>query len=544
MWRVAPESSLHCPVFVRPLGLTELGFYWTAALRGGCDIYQLLEVGTTDTPLPSDAKFSNTWSSIRRRFPLLAAQVRVVDGNESFVVQENSFANPRPGEVTFVTIPSSGVQTFVLELLDGPRPLSDELLSRLYIIHHSDCTNKLHVLFMTTHFISDFRSTTTIARTFLEVLSSEHDLPYLPLADRLAMVPACEALWPHDGMVAAKRRWRKAIGFALFSVRMAKFKGGNSFPRKGPSDSVRTRMLTTVIPPQISKTILATCRAQGITFGNAFSILTHIAMSRVLHKLYLRGRISEEEWQYRRRQPTYITGPLDLRSSLNPVWYRNGGGGELVLSISFFYFTLCFMPTSPQGILHGTEPPSFSEMLSPERFRLRCKLVQSQARHFHSHPLFLETTTGSHLAHFAHAKSAANSDAQPRSSFDSDSGEEMGSYDSRFSGAVFGYGITNVGVVSFPTPSTAPTHDEHGDATAPRLRVVDCQSYMHCQPGELYISSAVFQEQLVMRVFFDANAYDEEMVQEWLEEVKAACVWYLGRTHLKTVPAGTLQTKL
>ncbi|KIJ61305.1 hypothetical protein HYDPIDRAFT_116060 [Hydnomerulius pinastri MD-312] len=97
----------------------------------------------------------------------------------------------------------------------------------------------------------------------------------------------------------------------------------------------------------------------------------------------------------------------------------------------------------------------------------------------------------------------------------------------------------------FPTPCTsAPTHDEHGDATASRLCVVDWQSCMHCQPGELYILSAVFQEQLVTRVFFDANAYVEGMVQEWLGEVKAACVWYFGRAHLETVPAGTLQTKL
>ncbi|KIJ61306.1 hypothetical protein HYDPIDRAFT_116061 [Hydnomerulius pinastri MD-312] len=177
------------------------------------------------------------------------------------------------------------------------------------------------MLLITTHFISDLKYITTIARVFLEVLSSDHELPYLPFADRLAMVPACEALWPHVSMATAKRRWRKAIRFALFSVRIAKFKGGNSFPRKGPSNYVCARMLASTMPLHISKTILATCRALGIIFGNAFSIVTYIALSRVLHKLYLRGRISAEEWQYRRRQSTYITGPPDLRSSLNPVWY-------------------------------------------------------------------------------------------------------------------------------------------------------------------------------------------------------------------------------
>ncbi|KIJ65810.1 hypothetical protein HYDPIDRAFT_87652 [Hydnomerulius pinastri MD-312] len=539
MWRAAPESRLNHPVFVRPLGLTELAFYWTATRRGSSDIYTSLEVGATDNALPSDAKFTETWCSIRRRFPLLAAQVRVVDRKECFVVQESYLSHVRAGEVTFITIASSEVQSFIHDLLDASRPLSDELLARVYIIRHPDCSNKLHILFVAAHMIADHKSSVTLARVFLDVLSSGRDLPHLPLADRLAMVPAREALWPHNGMTAARRHWRKAIGFVIFSVRLSKFRGGNSFPRKEPAASVRSRMVITAIPPDISKTILATCRAQGITFGNAFSILTHTAMSCVLHRLYLRGLISEEEWQYCQMQPTYINSPLDLRSYLDPVWYRNGGGGELLLSSSSFRFSLPFMPISPRTPPNGSKPPPFRDMLSLARFHLRCKVMQSQTQKLFRHPLFLETTIGSSLALLEQAKSAAGRDAE--------SGQELGcrAY-SNSSGVVAAYIVTNLGVVSetnnialcFPTPSTPTPTRNGGDrpSGAYCLHVDDWQTYLQCRPGELYIAASIFQEQLTMNVRFDATTYDGGMAREWLEEVKAACIWYLGCAHSEMLP--------
>ncbi|KIJ68850.1 hypothetical protein HYDPIDRAFT_107116 [Hydnomerulius pinastri MD-312] len=568
MWRTIPGSKQHEPAFIRPMGLTELGFYWTAGSRGTGDLYQLLAVSATGSSLPSDSRFIETWASVKRRFPLLAAQVRLVEGIESFVVQQNYVSDVRIGELTFTMINSSEVQDFIHNLLDGPRPLSNELLARGYIIRHSDCSNKLHVLLVTTHFIADLKSGATIARTFFDTLSSEREPPYEPLSRRLGMVPASEALWPYDNVATVKRRWRKAIGFALFSIRMAKFRGGNSFPRKALNGSVRSRMLTANVPLHISKAILTNCREQGITFGNAFAILTHIAMSRVLQRLYLQGHMSEEAWQYRRRQPTYTHGPLDLRGYLNPAWYRKGGGGELFLSVSFFYFSLPLMPTSSQAAhCDKREPPPFSDMLSHERFRLRCNKMQTQAQQFLRHPLFLEITTGSHLAHLVSAKSAAERMAQSRTSSDSD--EELGSYDCGFSETVFAFGITNVGVVDdllpmkypmdpdhplspwsttphpakagFPTPPT-PTRGVDRPSSACSLCIDDWQIYLQCQPGELYIGSGVVQEQLTMKVFFDANAYDDIMVREWLEEVKAACIWYLGPSLSEEM--STLQSKL
>ncbi|KIJ57808.1 hypothetical protein HYDPIDRAFT_34772 [Hydnomerulius pinastri MD-312] len=560
MWRAAPESRPNHPVFVRPLGLTELAFYWTATRRGSGDIYMSLEVGATDNSLPSDAKFTETWCSIRRRFPLLAAQVRVVDGKECFVVQESYLSHVRAGELTLITIASSEVQNFIHDLLDGSRPLSDELLARVYIIRHPDCSNKLHILFVATHMIADHKSSATLSRVFLDVLSSGRDLPHLPLADRLAMVPAREALWPHNGMTAARRHWRKAIGFAVFS-------GGNSFPRKEPAALVRSRMLATAIPPDISKTILATCRAQGITFGNAFSILTHIAMSRVLHRLYLRGLISEEDWQYCRMQPTYINSPLDLRSYLDPVWYRNGGGGELLLSSSSLRLSLPFMPISLQTPANRSEPPPFRDMLSLARFHLRCKVMKSQTQKLFRHPLFLETTIGSSLALLEQAKSATDRDAK--------SGEELGcrAYSSS-SGVVAAYTITNLGVIDNIFPTSYPLDSEHplspwSPATHPAkagfltsstptptrnggdrpsgaycLHVDDWQTYLQCRPGELYIASSIFQEQLTMTMRFDATIYDGEMVREWLEEVKAACIWYLGYAQSGALPTPQSRCKV
>jgi len=34
-----------------------------------------------------------------------------------------------------------------------------------------------------------------------------------------------------------------------------------------------------------------------------------------------------------------------------------------------------------------------------------------------------------------------------------------------------------------------------------------------------------------MYVFYDSNVFEEGVVTEWLDEVKGAVIWYLGRSH-------------
>lgn len=84
-------------------------------------------------------------------------------------------------------------------------------------------------------------------------------------------------------------------------------------------------------------------------------------------------------------------GPLSLRPFLDKEWFKQGGASNVSLAISFFDYTLPFMPLgSASSISPGSALPSFHQLLSPQRFLLRCISIKTQAAHLIKHPLFLE----------------------------------------------------------------------------------------------------------------------------------------------------------
>ena len=45
---------------------------------------------------------------------------------------------------------------------------------------------------------------------------------------------------------------------------------------------------------------------------------------------------------------------------------------------------------------------------------------------------------------------------------------------------------------------------------------------------ELYLGAETSRDQLHMHCFFDKNVFDREVVEEWLAEIRAATLHYLG----------------
>lgn len=60
------------------------------------------------------------------------------------------------------------------------------------------------------------------------------------------------------------------------------------------------------------------------------------------------------------------------------------------------------------------------------------------------------------------------------------------------------------------------------------LRLESSTTHLRCRPGELYLGAATSHKQLRLHVFWDGNMFDREIVEEWLQEVKAATQFYLG----------------
>ena len=96
--------------------------------------------------------------------------------------------------------------------------------------------------------------------------------------------------------------------------------------------------------------------------------------ARVLHRRYLRGKISEEEWKWYRTQPFNAAGPLNFRPFLDREWCEAGGAGVVMLGINLHFVTISSTPTVSNGWLsqHRSElengTPPFSALLAQDRF--------------------------------------------------------------------------------------------------------------------------------------------------------------------------------
>jgi hypothetical protein len=321
------------------LGYTELTFHWDAVFSGTADCAQHLTiaVGREDGGvLPSSSDFRDIWLYIKRRFPLLGARVREDPGGQlvEFVVNESALSQLKDEEYGFVRASTPGaVHAYIEDAMNGPRKLSNDTLSSLFVVQRDDVPGTFHLVFCVAHTVTDGMANMNIARTFLHAVSSR-TLPDVPdLAERLAMAVSSESLSPTLAFSPARQRWRNAVAKILWEKSQARMAGGHGLPNHVTPQTFLTpalsRRIVLSLPSDVSRQIVQTCRAHSVTFGHAFPVLAQVALSRVLHRRYLRGEIAEEDWQYRLRQPTHTGGPLNLRPLLDKDWVAAGGGGEV-----------------------------------------------------------------------------------------------------------------------------------------------------------------------------------------------------------------------
>ena len=193
------------------------------------------------------------WLSTKRRYPLAGATVQGVDSaslrikvatdsktecgdskarytsEPHFVVREHDLTVLRPREIVFGSVAcAEEAQRRMTAILDGPRPLSEELLMQLYVFRETnpERTDVLHLMTMVAHCVSDRLANNTFVRCLLDTLArGEGSEPVqIPLEDRLAMaVPSMELESLHlHSLSPARRRWRRAVGAVVFQLKMAK----------------------------------------------------------------------------------------------------------------------------------------------------------------------------------------------------------------------------------------------------------------------------------------------------------------------------------
>lgn len=254
-WTLVDAHPTHGRTFQRPLDTFELGFLWDGFFNGTADNVQHFELrllnGSRDAHLLSVANIVRAWLSTKRRYPLVGATVRgssaplrFSDGDNGtgfveqphFVVREHDLSVLRPREIVFGQVSCvEEAKRRMAAILDGPRPLSEELLVQLYVFRetNSERPHVLHLMILIAHCVTDGTANRTLARCFLDTLArgAESEPAQIPLEDRLAMAtPSMDHKPVYLRLLSPEiRRWRRAIGMVIFQLRTEKMQVGVHF---------------------------------------------------------------------------------------------------------------------------------------------------------------------------------------------------------------------------------------------------------------------------------------------------------------------------
>ncbi|KAF9562551.1 hypothetical protein CPC08DRAFT_687538 [Agrocybe pediades] len=523
-------------VYERPLGTTEFCFYWDGVFQGTADTLQHAQVqlgSSTYSQFSHPINFKRTWIVLKQRFPLLGAQIIERDENSIFFsVDEERLGKTDPTEIEFRTISSNEeASELVRDLVMKQRALSNDLLARVFVLERTDKPDYFHLIIQAAHCITDGMSNITILKTFLHQLTQP--TPPVPnLQERLALALSSEELVPQRKFSEARKRWRKAIAAVISSKNVFKRKLGHTLPRNisqlTPHTPARSRTLTYSFDPHTSDLIISTCRKHQLTFGNAYPIIGQIALTRVLLRRYLRNEIGKEEWQWRKREPMVSAGPLNLRPMLDPEWQKAGGLNNVCVSIGFFAFSLPFMPLGKAtNIKPGMQMPPFEDLLSAKRFMHRAKDVKIQAAKFIKNPLFMEINSISAPGRIQRVQSAGipwrNGIKAPKGLTD----RLLSPQEQAANGLVFCNGGSSMGNVDLLLPLEYPIGKQRR-SKAPLLELKNSATVLRCRPSELYLGASTSRQKLHIIVYWDNNVFDEDVVTEWMEEVRAAIDYYLG----------------
>ncbi|KAG1871834.1 hypothetical protein DFJ58DRAFT_903936 [Suillus subalutaceus] len=526
-WTSLDSTPGRC-IFFRPLGITETTFYWAGVLNNTADVVMHMHLRTTqasDQDIHSQSNVMRAWASVKRRFPLIAAEVEEHELGPRFIIREETVMNLRPDDVTFMEVNSfHHVECFVNDIMDGPRRLSSQLLTRAYIMRRTDKSDHFHVVVVIAHCITDVAGTSTVLRTFFDTLSSRIEPPCIPLGERVHTYQAFESNLGSKDLPLVKQRWRRALGYAIGLAWMSRFKGGHTLPgdfrESTPRTSPKNRNHVSIFSRAVSSTILTNCHRLGISMNSAYYALSQVAMARVLCRRYLRGQISEEEWEYRKRQPMYVLGPINLRPYQDKDWFETGGSGDV-----------------------GPRPAQGQKLLEHPRLADICT-----------------STLRLYWAAFGKEVTLKMRDiVHPE---DGDKSVSVQSLNPIYTqvGATLG-NMDNLVPIDYPLPpehylsplnSTPHAHragyppwspqaTAFEDSKTPRLHVEYWRVHNHTPPAELYLGASTVRQQLQYFASYDQHVFSDKIVAEWLSELKDATLWYLGQPHGNEIP---LQSKL
>ncbi|PFH48687.1 hypothetical protein AMATHDRAFT_196205 [Amanita thiersii Skay4041] len=534
-WEQANSSEGR--TFTRRLGPTE-AFYWDSQFDRAADSLQFVEAESTGSESHSVSLFDienvrRTWKQVKKVYPLLSARAFAGPDNIGifFQLTEKRLWEVGPEEIHISTVNSSEeARYFAHSLITTERQLSDHLLARLYVLRHLNHPNKAHVIFHAAHCVTDGTSNNIFLSTFLELLSSSSQNEEWNLEHQLAFAIPCEHRMPTYQLPLPRRRWKYAMGQVISSLRSQKLSGGHTLPRKftkmTPYTPASSGSEVVELSPETSVIVVRNCKKLGMTFGNVYPVLAQVAFGRLLCKRYVAGHIGEDEWDYRRKEPMVHSGPLNMRPYLSKLRDRTGFAG-IGVAVCYYFYTLPFMPLGSASRLKLGDPvPSFSELLSFDRFLLRARSIRQQAVNYINHPLFLDIARAQTFRRLEQSKHIA---LRWQSGIEVNSEEltaKVPVQEQACEGYVMAHGGSSFGNMDAIIAQNYPRKAKEGSPL--RIKLLDVGVILHSKSDQLYLGAATLKQRLCVHSFWDRNVYSDAVVTEWLEEVKSAIEHYLG----------------
>ena len=222
LWTLHHEAPKTGRMYTRPLGTTELGYYWHNLSNGATDIVQHATIEVTSQSLAELPVFERTWIRLKIRYPLLGASLEEHGHDRqqiNFVVNDLELGRLNSGEVELRHVSlDKEVRDFMDQLVNGKRRLSNQLLARLIIVVQD--VHRYHIFVNACHCIIDGISIRLLIQTILEELSSPKDHAAWKLEERLALAIASEDLLPIVKRSRPVQRWHRAMGDVIWSLRM------------------------------------------------------------------------------------------------------------------------------------------------------------------------------------------------------------------------------------------------------------------------------------------------------------------------------------
>lgn len=225
------SSSKTFNIYRRPLGPTEVGFYWDMITGGVATALQQLkfEVAEGHESNLSDENIRRAWLRLKQSYPILASRVEELPDSDTIdlVLEQARLHIILPNEVNFLEFSSAEEEdTAIYRLLNGPPLLSENLLSQLWVLRDRNNPRLFQFMPVAAHFIMDGMAGATVTKELLQELSlsSPSHSKFPPLGERLRSLVPLEELAPSRSLNTPRRRWRKAIASVILGIRKTKLK--------------------------------------------------------------------------------------------------------------------------------------------------------------------------------------------------------------------------------------------------------------------------------------------------------------------------------